>query len=949
MTVDRASSEFPLSVFEEGPDGFVGPRLRTYVAHVCGFEPEPAAEPEPPAEDAVDDGEEDSDEAEIDTSEFQGEDAWKADAIKRVQGLWSGDSSDFEAVWGVGAPEELRAFERAVAGANPWSTFNELRLDCAQMSAPVDDDTNMFEQLILNDQLNYLGTALPEAFSGLAGIGSLGNGDTYHLGVPGLSDAPKSKVVFFDHEEHCFSDEFADSLDALAYLCALTQADDDDALPSEVSAAGYVALRGRVSPSWHFSMSDRDADFEDYETDDKIHRFCFWRARWLITLFRHDHGGDPADVGHSFMANLNPVVDEDMATQRAEVAKTLAPTAIYAAWRAYIFEEPQLELYLDACRGHRSRIARDAGRLIEELRAGRTVIGRILDWPAKLAAVRALDLDPRRAEEREEEARTRKAALEARTVNLVEAMRTIDGKALEVFCREHTRDPSVRRALMATLLERPTLADAKRAASFLADDGYSRNGCLYRDEEYGACRILADHADRALQQLLVGECIAPSEAPQDEDGERPFPAFGFAQIEQMLIRWQHTGALLPESVALVRQALADDDTNKRWRLSSFAALLARAEDSDAGDVLAQRIEATPAEGGFETRLHHDDLGRDYARALGRVGAQRHAQVLVPMANSKTLMHAPPAAALALARLDPSLADETLLARTLERTTEVNNHEDTARALLAYALMARSQSEERYPALLEALDGCESMASNYPNVKLARAYARFVLAGAGERGPVVDALRATVTYAGYEPLSKQRFVLEFLRDCPEFVADVSDVLPTMLATDDAVFRDDVVALLRTLGVEYDAPEASLHWLSVEDMSVDAALEALANDDLDGRHWLALRLAEEDTDAVRTALEAAMSRIIDRAPENPGTDLPRRDDRLLKEITLAFRAQGHVPVSLYDRALRHPNRDVKDPVLRNPPAEPKLADAMRMVAAEKYGWQESTAREWLDENG
>ena len=34
--------------------------------------------------------------------------------------------------------------------------------------------------------------------------------------------------------------------------------------------------------------------------------------------------------------------------------------------------------------------------------------------------------------------------------------------------------------------------------------------------------------------------------------------FGFAQVEQMFIRWAHNGALLPESVALIRERLADD-------------------------------------------------------------------------------------------------------------------------------------------------------------------------------------------------------------------------------------------------------------------------------------------------------------------------------------------------------------------------------------------------------
>lgn len=943
---DRFLPDYPLvPVFEGGPAGFIETRLRAFVGHVNGFDP--AVVDAKPTEDVEPDAPEEDEEEDLDMSEFQGEDAWKVDAIRRVRGLWSGDSGDFQAVWGVEPPAELCAFERAVAGANPWRTFNELRLDVPQIAAPSDDDTNVFEQLILNDQLNYLGTALPGAFSGLAGIGTLGNGDSYYLGVPGLSDAASSKVVFYDHEQHCFTHEFAFTLDSLAYLCALTRADDDDALPAEAAAAGYEALHGLVNPSWHFSMDERDDEFEELETDDKIHRFCFWRSRWLITLFRHDHGGEASAVGESFMANLNPPITEDMAVERAKVAKGIAATAIYAAWRAYIFEEPQLELYLSVCRDHASRIARDAGRLIEELRGGRKQLGRILDWPATLAAVRALDLDPRRAEARAEEEKDRAAKTEARTAELTGALASLSGEGLEAFCREHARDASVRRALIASLLDRPELDQAKRAATFLHEQGYSRDNCLYRDEQHGACRYLADHADTALQLLLVGEALLPSEVPEGE--EQPFPALGFKEIEQMLLRWQHTRALSPHSVALLRQALADDEIGPRWRLASFASVLGRVGDRESAEIVADRVRATPAEGGFETRLHHDDVGRDLAEALGRVGAEQHGEALVAMAKSETLLHAPAAAVLALARIAPSLADDVLFARTLERTTKVNNHQDTARALLAYTLMAKAQPASQHAERLAQLEACEPLADRYPDVRLSRAYAAYALAGETDRSAVVEALRANILYSGYEPISSHRFVLEFLRDCPSFGADVADVLPSLLATEDDVFRDDVLAQLDAQGASFERPADTLHWLSVEGMDVDEALRTLADDRLQGRHWLAVRLAGEATDAVRSALEGAMSQVIARAPKKADAKLARLDGRLLKEVSLAFAAQDHVPVALYDRALRHPNRNVKDPILRNPPAIPELADAMRAVAAEKYGWQESTALTWLEEHG
>ena len=82
-------------------------------------------------------------EAYEDRPEFQGADAWKADAVSRVQGLWSGDSRTISPVFGVAAPEELVAFEQATRGADQWDTLYELRLDTSVMGLP-SEDRNLF-------------------------------------------------------------------------------------------------------------------------------------------------------------------------------------------------------------------------------------------------------------------------------------------------------------------------------------------------------------------------------------------------------------------------------------------------------------------------------------------------------------------------------------------------------------------------------------------------------------------------------------------------------------------------------------------------------------------------------------------------------------------------------------------------------------------------------------
>ena len=84
-------------------------------------------------------------------------------------------------------------------------------------------------------------------------------------------------------------------------------------------------------------------------------------------------------------------------------------------WRAFLFDEPELARYLEIGRRHKARLVRDAATLIDELRAGRNELGTITDVRARLAAFRALDLDPRRAEQRKAEAEERAQVEASRT------------------------------------------------------------------------------------------------------------------------------------------------------------------------------------------------------------------------------------------------------------------------------------------------------------------------------------------------------------------------------------------------------------------------------------------------------------------------------------------------------------------------------------------------------
>ncbi|MEO7094617.1 MAG: suppressor of fused domain protein, partial [Polyangiales bacterium] len=84
----------------------------------------------------------------------------------------------------------------------------------------------------------------------------------------------------------------------------------------------------------------------------------------------------------------------------------------YAMWCAFLFDEPELDKYLEISRNHAARLVRDAAKLIDRLRGGHNQLGTITDVKAWLGAFRALDLDPRRAAQRALEAEA-KASQEA--------------------------------------------------------------------------------------------------------------------------------------------------------------------------------------------------------------------------------------------------------------------------------------------------------------------------------------------------------------------------------------------------------------------------------------------------------------------------------------------------------------------------------------------------------
>ncbi|HUJ59005.1 MAG TPA: suppressor of fused domain protein [Kofleriaceae bacterium] len=468
------------ALFAAGPEGFIARGLAAFAA---GLEA---------ASEAEDDeaGEEVDAEFEDEAAEHEDDEADDDNAAYRALAA-EGDAGSFERAYGVALPADVATLREVASGRE---LFHELELEDHLMPDPAG---NLFELLVQRDQHAYLGTGLYEAFCGVFCLGQQGNGDTYHVELYD-HDGPR-QVLHFDHETAAFTGVFADSLDSLVFLAAAMHAHEVHAISDDAFHVALRGLRGKVAPTWHFSMEDHDPEFTSLDAQRRNTEFFFYRARWICALLRNDGVTAVEDVPRLFMADLNQSVPPDQLPARFEMCERYMPTALYAMWRAFLFDEPELARYLELGRSHAARIVRDAAALIDELRAGRNELGTIRDVRGWLAAFRALDLDPRRAGQRAAEAEQR-ASVDAsrRSEAAAELARTPEASWPELAWR-WLGDGAAHRALLAELDRLPPHAAQIAALDQLRElDDAEREAALPR---------LAAQLSPELEAVLAGSLL----------------------------------------------------------------------------------------------------------------------------------------------------------------------------------------------------------------------------------------------------------------------------------------------------------------------------------------------------------------------------------------------------------------------------------------------------------
>lgn len=262
---------------------------------------------------------------------------------------------DFHAIWGLPLPRDLAATVRAVAAVDlEWLARWRPSLSPAFV-LPRRARDNLVETILLADQRDRRGTAIVEMLAGAPAIGDLRGGGRL---LYGLHDVPDGggHVWSWQHEERLFGGPVAASLSALAWGAAVAAARRERMI-DDTAAAGALARVAAPPPARRAATA-----------------LSMAHNRWLLCLLRDR---DPIAAAVAFAGARRPALGA------ATLARTAAavPAALDGLFRAWFLaaSDELLAAHVAAASKSRSRLIRDAARLVDELCRGRKHIGRLRD------------------------------------------------------------------------------------------------------------------------------------------------------------------------------------------------------------------------------------------------------------------------------------------------------------------------------------------------------------------------------------------------------------------------------------------------------------------------------------------------------------------------------------------------------------------------------------------
>jgi photosystem II stability/assembly factor-like uncharacterized protein len=828
----------------------------------------------------------------------------------------SSAAADFEAVWGVPAPANVVALAESTGRCDALYEWRS----AIDLWAPPEPEVNLFEQLVLSAQNAYLGTHLVEAFGGLIDLGSLGNGDNYHMEIAPV-DGAQARIYTFDHETHKLDTPFADSLESMLFLSAL--AGGKDRLSEDLYQAASAQLEGRVSPTWHFESV---WEGERFAPEHQTSRYLAFRSLWLTYFLRNNGVVDAGDLADYYIESINPTLTPERHEAWLKGCVEFPQTALYVMWRCYLFDHPHLETYLAIGRAHEALLVRDAAALIDRLLGGENTLGSIGDMRAHLARFRALDLDPDRAEARAAEAA--QAALEAEQAAAAAQARVEASEDPLALAWATLDEPLVHAALTARL---PHETRVGRLIRFVEDQGWSRDNLGLRHEADAAIDTLTALAEPILEPLWLGAML-------HEGGLWSQPhAYLLATARHRALDARTGPALVP--------VLAEQNKYEHRRERAIQVMSA-AKYTGALPQIRALLRDCPLDGDFLNSTRHDAIvlaAIDALAALKDRDALEDLQWLVRHGD-RHYRKPRPHAMVALAQLDPVGA----LGALLDGLPRV----DAAVLQLAPALadasveLACLGDDEGGEQLADALEAWQPGRKRAQVLSHGRAL-RIVGRASGDLGGSLSAVFKSPGWSQDDMQAGLIFALETLAALPELATGLLGVtrLRWYAFVESRAVRTAARRALRALGEVCPACRV-IHLPDARAMHDGAVVAALADPTVVGKSALAIVAGERGLTAARGPLAQWLDETLTLAFEG-ASNQPRWISYPIRWAGQALATLGlndHAVV-LYNQMLGGDDRELKGPLLRHLPDDARIQPGVQYVSDEGWGWQGGAANDWL----
>ncbi|HSD87501.1 MAG TPA: hypothetical protein VLB44_08295 [Kofleriaceae bacterium] len=299
--------------------------------------------------------------------------------------------------------------------------------------------------------------------------------------------------------------------------------------------------------------------------------------------------------------------------------------------------------------------------------------------------------------------------------------------------------------------------------------------------------------------------------------------------------------------------------------------------------------------------------------------------------------------------EPRTVDDAVLAELLTTIRERNDGELNAETHFAYGRLVRLLSPERRAVTRKQLADADT-ARDDAVAMLAR-QAALVLASPTSR---VDAPPRDLASLLHEGLTSLDYDHEYTVRNLRVALQVAELVPEVVQADDLSWltafvepdiRERAHALLVKLGKPLE-PAPVFDRYSVRELGDPEIVRLISETRVIGRAALIAEAGRRGLSRAKRGIIDACHDVISRARRG-GENLLDPDTRVLEAAVPILRKQplDEQVVALFDRMLRHTNYHVKWELLQKPPKDERLIAGMFHVLGEKWGWQETAAKEWL----